>query len=207
MIVTNCTRYPGVILRSILLAVIADVEKVRARDAPLDAKCRADFIRRKCRVTYVYTRNGGCSGNASLGGGRMRLRVQRGNVETVELIWLVRHEVYHLFGVEHGNMPHSVNHRSDGASVAIGERFSELVTRLGPVLTEVAEVKKPKLGTDAKRSAKLTSIEARIKSWESKARRAENALKKLRKQRVYYETALAPLRASEEICAAAKGPR
>lgn len=44
--------------------------------------------------------------------------------------------------------------------------------------------------TESKRKLALERIEARIVSWDRKLRRAENALKKLAKQKRYYEKAL-----------------
>ncbi len=200
MRVINKTRYSGVVLRSIFLAVVADVEKTIARDKPLFAEQRARFIRDRCQVTYVHTRGRGCSGHASYSGGYTRLRIQKGSVDAIGLIWLVRHEVYHLFNVRHEEMPSAVNHRTDASFAAVGELFASLIGRIGGVLAEIEPTKKPKLGTNEKRAAKLVSLDERIKNWESKARRAENALKKLQRQRRYYETALAP------VAEAAKGP-
>lgn len=193
MKITNETRYDQRILRSIFLAVVADVQKVLGRDQPLAVKAQANFIRKSCHVTVSYTRHGGTSGWAAFSGARAKIRVQREEVSVVELIWLVRHEVYHLFDVRHEQMPDAVNHRSNAAFNTIYERFGGLIERLGldAVLTEAPKVQKPKPSTDEKRVTKLASINERIERWEWKARRAENALKKLRKQRRYYEGALA----------------
>lgn len=191
MNVTNETRYSGVMLRSIFLSVVSEVGKT-LRDAN-----RAELIRRSCHVTYGYTRRGGVSGWAAYSGVRCRLRIAREEVALDELIWLVRHEVYHLFDVRHERMPDAVNHRSNGAFAAVRELYPELFERYGDVVREEPKKEKPKPTIDEKRSAKLSSIEKRIESWEAKARRAENALKKLRKQKRYYEGQLA---------LAAKGP-
>lgn len=87
MKVTNATRYSGVMLRSIFLSVVSDVERVFLKDLPVGTKRRAEFIREHCHVEYVYTRRGGCSGRASLGGGwcRIRIRAQRGEPRSAHL--------------------------------------------------------------------------------------------------------------------------
>jgi len=198
-LVKNSTRYSGVMLRAVLLAVVSDVEGVLRRDRGSLVSFRADNIRRGCHITCVYTRRGGCSGWASLSGGSMRLRIQRDSVSTVELIWLIRHEVYHLFGVDHAGMPDAVNNRSTAAFNTIRERFAEQIARYGDSVSEVPVPAKTKPSTEDKRIAKLASIEARLARWVSKQRRAENAIKKLTRQKSYY------LDVVEK--AAAKGPR
>lgn len=189
MKVTNFTRYSGTMLRSVFLSVVADVESVFA--AREGTKRRAEFIREHCLIDYVYTRQGGCSGRASLGGGWCRIRVARGEVSLAELIWLVRHEVYHLFGVRHGDMPNAVNHWSASGTAAVAEKHAHLVKRYGEIVKEEPAPEKRRVSTEEKRVTKLSGIEERIVKWESKRKRAETALKKLQKQRRYYEGQLA----------------
>lgn len=196
MKITNKTRYSGVVLRALILSTVTDVEDVLRNDnerAPL----RASAIRDYCRVTVVYTRNGGCSGWATLNGACLRIRIQRKAVSLVELIWLIRHEVYHLFGVEHAAMADAINNRSAGAYNNIRERFVEHIERYGDTLSEISVAAKVKPTLEKTRSEKLTSIQERIDRWESKRKRAETAIAKLTKKQRYYEWALAK---------AAKGP-
>lgn len=191
MKVTNSTRYSGVMLRSIFLSVVSDVERVFSKDLPVGTKRRAEFIREHCHVEYVYTRRGGCSGRASLGGGWCRIRIARNEVSLAQLIWLIRHEVYHLFGVHHAAMPNAVNRWSDRGTAAAGEMHAHLLARYGEVVKEEPLPTKRPVSVEERRVTKLTSIEARIVKWESKRKRAETALKKLQKQRRYYEGQLA----------------
>lgn len=193
MKVTNYTRYSAVMLRALFLAVVNHVEKTLSSTTgtPLAVQHRAACIRTRCVVDFVYTRNGGCSGRASLGGGWCRIRVARNEVVLAELCWLVQHEVYHLFGVRHQAMPNAVNHWSSAGTAAAREHYSDLIDRYGEVVREVPKPAKVVPTTEQKRVAKLASIEERIARWQSKAKRAETALKKLRKQKRYYESQLA----------------
>lgn len=197
---TNDTRYCGRMLHSIFLSVVKHVEGTLARNAAVthEAKThtadwyaqRGQLIRRVCDVTYVYTRNRGCSGRASLGGLRCRIRIPRDSVPLASLAWLMQHEVYHLFGVTHRDMPPAINHWSDAGIAAARETYATLIERYGEIVHEVAAPEPRRPTITEKRAAKLASIEARITRWESKAKRAENALKKLRKQRRYYASRL-----------------
>jgi hypothetical protein len=192
---TNKTRYSGQMLRSIFVSVVADVEETLSRGKETFLKesiqRRAGFIREMCQVNYIYTKGGGdrgCSGRASLGGGWCRIRIPRNSVNLNELIWLIRHEVYHLFAVRHQDMPNAVNNRGNYGYVE--ETFSELFTRYGMEVLEAPVVGKKVVSTDEKRAVKLASIETRIAAWESKQKRAENALKKLRQKVRYYQTVM-----------------
>lgn len=189
----NETRYSGVMLRSVFLAVVNHVEKVLSNTTgtPLSVQARAAFIRARCTVAYVYTRGGGCSGRASLGGGWCRIRIARDEVKLAELAWLIQHEVYHLFGVKHQDMPHAVNHWSASGTAAAADHYADVITRYGEVVREEPKPAKVVVSTDEKRVAKLTSIVERIGRWEAKQRRAEKALQKLQRQRRYYEGQLA----------------
>jgi hypothetical protein len=203
MRVVNRTRYSGVVIRSIFLSVLSEVESVIGRRdaaAAASARVRGQFIRARCTVTWTYTRGGGigASGRASLGGGRCRLRLPREEVQLVEVLWLVRHEVMHLFGVEHRDMPHSVMHRTETGYGYVREAFPHLFTRYGEVLRwEPLKAPKAKPTSEDLATQKIVAITDRLTRWDSKRRRAENAIKKLERQRRYYEGKLA---------IAAKGP-
>lgn len=186
MKVKNETRYSGVMLRSVFLAAISYVESVLSRDRPATVPQRAAFIRKHCSVTYVYTRRGGCSGWASLGGGRCRIRIAKDEVRLAKLCWLVQHEAYHLFGVQHRDMPDAINNWSAAATAAAADHYRDVIANYGEIVREVAEVEPAKLTTDDKRAKKLESVRASIERWEAKERRATNALKKLRKKERYY---------------------
>lgn len=77
------------------------------------------------------------------------------------------------------------NHSADHAMME--RRMIKVVLRRGWLdgkLKTPAKAPPPPNGQDAE---KLQRLQARIESWKRKARRAENALKKLRKQVRYYE--------------------
>lgn len=200
MPIHNETQYCGKMLRSVFLAAVKHAEGAIARTLAArhpqsttivaGIRTRADRLRRDCAVTVVYTRHRGCSGLASLGGGWCRIRVPKGSVHLARLAWLVQHEIYHLFGVRHRDMPHAVNHWSSAGIAAAREHYSHLIDRYGDVVHETPEPAKTVVTAEQKQASRLASIEERIARWESKARRAENALKKLRRQKRYYESRL-----------------
>lgn len=76
------------------------------------------------------------SGYAYYDGSNATIRLRPGSVDTVQAIWLFRHEVYHLFGIAHANMPVSARHRTEGGYGFVRDRFPKLVVSLG---TELAE--------------------------------------------------------------------
>jgi hypothetical protein len=104
------------------------------------------------------------------------------------------HYLSHLFHyrANPGDRPHSKHHARFEAKM-----IREVIRRgwLNGALddTRPRACKPPPVVQDP-RAVKLERIEARITSWERKAKRAENALKKLRKQQRYYVRALENLK-------------
>ncbi len=132
---------------------------------------------------------GHVSGNALLSGRATRLRLPPGECPLGNLLWLVQHEVYHLFGVQHRDFPAAVMHVTPMSVPAMRERHAALFARYGDVVREAEPVAKVAtvISLDDRRAAKAASLRDRIERWESKKRRAERALAKLRKQARYYD--------------------
>jgi F0F1-type ATP synthase epsilon subunit len=96
------------------------------------------------------------------------------------------HELSHSFYVYAGGVgkPHSKDH----ARFEI--RMVKEVLKRGWLEPKPAAVEVVVDTLKLKREAKLASIDAAIKRWQSKLARAERALKKYEKQRRYYARAL-----------------
>lgn len=176
MKLVNETRYPTREIRKIITAVHAEEAKIRGKLRTWDS----------LRVTVKYSRRRRYWGCASYSGYTMMLTLPGGGARVDELVALVQHELWHNYGIRHGDYPSTV--RSCDTRTPFVQRC---LARLGFERIEEKPVGGPRLTTDERRAAKLASIEDRIKRWESKRKRAENALRKLRKQRTYYEKALA----------------
>lgn len=96
------------------------------------------------------------------------------------------HELSHDFHrrLHPGDQPHGMHH------AWIERTMIEYVVSHGWLEGKLKRPEKPQHEVDLK-SIRHERILSRIQSWEAKKRRAENALKKLQRQRKYYEQALA----------------
>jgi hypothetical protein len=92
---------------------------------------------------------------------------------------------HYLFEVMHpGKLTHSHVH------AALEKAMVDYVVRKGWHLPKAKPEPKPKPDKAEVRALKLLSVTARIERWEAKARRAENALRKLRRSKAGLERAL-----------------
>lgn len=126
----------------------------------------------------------GSSGHAYLSGRAMRLTIPNGDL--AGFVWLVRHEVWHLFGVRHPDFPDAVMRATTPALDAVRALYGIADGATLPVAPE-----KPAPTLEERASAKLEALAAREARWSSKLRRAQNALAKIKKSRGYYERQLA----------------
>lgn len=116
-----------------------------------------------------------------IGSGSRRTWLHRGifTVNPAQGWYKINHDMSHFIHWHLTGLTHKGGHLSrerDGATL-IKRRFLE---------TERA-LKKPKVDLVAKRAA---SVEKRLKAWETKRKRAENALKTLRQKKRYYDRVL-----------------
>jgi len=104
---------------------------------------------------------------------------ERGSGGWHEIVHSVSHmAAYSLYKEAHG-------HRH----AFIERELIDYVVKSGWLEGKLLRAKKPKPQID-KKEQRLASINARIKRWESKRKRAETALKNLRKQQRYYQRQL-----------------
>lgn len=209
MKIRNTTDLDTAAMRSLIRAVVRDVEKTlvrhghpRAASHPewADAKRisrRAEFILKSCEVWIRQRRDARASseytsGRASLGGGRMTLTI--GSPDPVQFLWLVRHEVWHLFRLHHADFPEAVMHRSPAAFDACREIYAKAIARIVNIMGEIPAKPTavgPVVTAEERAANRLADVAAAEKRWTTKLRRAQTALAKLKRKRRYYERQLA----------------
>lgn len=217
MILTNNTRFPTRELRKILVAVHAATAASRGRLRTWDQlRIRVVSGRRRgywgCATYSGYnmtltvpprtqTVSGGphihwtdaehCNGPSAVGVTEPKRRDRITTLDVPPFVALVQHELWHNYGIRHGDMPNTVRYCSTDTDFV-----RQVVADLGfDAVEEISTPEPPDL--DDKRASKLASLDERIARWEGKLRRAENAIKKLRRQRRYYERVVAPKGAQE----------
>ncbi len=166
MKVTNTTRYPTALLRTIICRAHAENAKSRGR---LRTWGRVEIkIRRSLRGSYT-------SGHAYLNGTYAVLTLPAPTCTAAQLYRLAWHELQHLYGYRHSNMGlyYPPDEETQRECAGLPERMTE-------------EPRKPKAKPDRQQTAYTRTLAA-IKRWETKAKRAETALKKLRRRQAYYE--------------------
>lgn len=171
------------------------------------------FIREGCKIVFdpgdkpvvwcrvVYARRGRVTGCAYLGGTRMTFRIGKPKAGTPhdprEIGALVVHELGHLRGLTHGQMRGGARWTWKG--VAGGEAAwyaaQEWAKDL-PLRMEEPE-KRERVTGAALVDRRAAATAAAIKRWETKAKRAATALKKLRARARYYDRRAAALRAPD----------
>lgn len=166
-----------------LRAIISEVMKrspTHLRDSFKQHKYRA-----KLDVTVAYHRHGmsnGCGGFGWYNSWSIKLLVSSHEVDRVDLARTIAHELAHTLDYKHSDMKGPLFTRVGNwrEIYAWAESF--------PLGQEQPKAK-PK-GTDLQlvRYNRVLNAQGR---WETKLKRAQNALKKLRTQRRYYESKLA----------------
>lgn len=170
MKVKNTTHYKTATLRTIICRAHANLRRHQGRLPTWD---RTEFrVLRRLRRTHT-------SGHAYLGGGRAVLTLPCPRCKTRDAYRLVWHEMQHLYGYTHRQM---------GAYYPPDDETARACSGLPEVLEEQAPRARPPIDRQAR---ELARIEAGIQRWTTKAKRADTALKKLRKRRAYYARALA----------------
>jgi hypothetical protein len=180
MKLNNQTRYDTQTLRRILVAVYRDVARTRG---PLDTWGRLT-------VTVVTAngerRNIPYGGNASFNGLRMRLRLPTPKFEVRRLVPLVRHELWHNYGVKHRDYPPGI------LDCILSDADCEVMESigLGAIGAEVSVTERTKVERDVVGERYEGLVEREI-AWASKLKRAQKALTKIRTQKRYYERKMA----------------
>jgi len=143
--------------------------------------------RKRLIVTISYTKsgdvdNGYSSGHAWVGGRHMTVSVSKENLDKVDFAHVIAHEMAHIRGLQHKQMNGRIAYSRVG-------NWREFYAWAETLPLEVKEVK-AKQKADVQET-RYESVLTRLKSWETKLKRASNAIKKLRTQQRYYEKALA----------------
>ena len=120
------------------------------------------------------------TGRASLSGRKLRMTI--GGSDAVLAVWLMRHEVWHLFGVRHPDFPAAVMREDAGSLEAVRRVYGiDEGAKLPPPKP------KPKPTAEEREAAILADIAEKRKRWTTKLRRAQTAIAKLRTRERYYE--------------------
>lgn len=168
MRVNNKTDWDTRDLRRVFTAVL---QENRKHEGP---------FARTLNITVVPARYGGYySGYAYFNTGSMRLRLPRpkhGALDVFKLAHLFEHELAHCRGYRHKGMCTLNDWRH-----AKPESYPGLI---GMTVRATPPKVRPKVDHRQRRYARTL---AKIKSWKTKAKRAATALKKLERQRRYYE--------------------
>lgn len=146
----------------------------------LDAKQRKGL-----QVQIVYNRAGRkadyVSGHAYLRSNLMQINIGAHKVDKIDLAHTIAHEMAHTRGMTHAQMKGRPDYERVG-------NWRELYAWAEELPLEESQSKaRPKQDVQSVRYRRVLEGIAR---WETKHKRAVNALKKLRKQRKYYENAL-----------------
>lgn len=159
----------------------AELRRQHAIEGWLHAAETATTDRERERASVAVERwalDGG-SGRARLSGTKLRMTLVGSS--TAAFLWLARHEVWHLFGLGHEHFPGAIMHETAVARVAVCEIFG--VTETDTIALVAPKPAKSAPGPEEK----LAALEERAKRWNSKLKRAQTALGKLKRQQRYYE--------------------
>jgi hypothetical protein len=142
----------------------------------------------------------GCSGYAYYNTGPITLTLARREVvfdekvyptlTTYAIAWIFYHEAMHVYGYRHKQYTDIPR-----------KELEALIADLPEYPPKMEKKAKPKVDHVVKRAA---NVEARIKGWESKLKRAATALKKLKTQKSYYDKKLSEPRPEPKPRKAAK---
>lgn len=151
----------------------------------------------RCRV--VYARRGGVTGCAYLGGTHMTLRIgkpREGGHDAREIGALVVHELGHLRGLDHGRMRGGARWTWKGVEGGYAAHLAAQGWAADLPLRMEEREKRERVTGEALIERRAAATVAAIKRWETKAKRAATALKKLRARARYYDRRAAAMRAS-----------
>lgn len=197
MKLVNKTPYGGRELRRIITATYRDVEEQKGPLRSWETRDGAAHLSRlrlpslniqELVITVVVAngrqRNLPYGGCASYNGRTMRLRVPTPKLEVLQLVALVRHELWHSYGAKHADFPPGV------MRCVPSDRDRAIVDRLGLGAAVTAPEVEPKPAVDLTqiRYERLLKREA---TWAGKLQRAQRALTKIRQSKRGYEQRLA----------------
>jgi len=173
--IKNNTNWRTDHLRAIITRVI--------REEFLPAKRKHVFIKIEYGKGGRYAnRDGMCGGYAWYNSTNMVIKVAQDQIDAVDFAHTVAHESAHCRGLKHRDMKGKPDYMRCG-------NWRERYAWAAEILIEVKAIK-----SQTKPNAQLLRFQqtvAGIERWETKLKRATNALKKLRTRKRYYVNALA----------------
>jgi signal recognition particle subunit SEC65 len=134
--------------------------------------------RKVAEITFVRAANSGgwSSGHASLGGRRMKVRIPA-SAKKIDLAMVIAHEMAHLRGMNHKQMRGNHHYHRLPATNELYAWAEELPLEIS--------VPKDKAKPDMQK-VRYERVLVSIKNWQSKLKRAQTALRKLRDKERYY---------------------
>jgi hypothetical protein len=162
-----------------------DLAKIirRCERLELNEMSRERRKRITCRIAYTKGSGRGSSGYATYNGFNWTVRVGKDFIDKVDFAGVCVHEMAHLRGLHHDRMNGKPKYDRVGNYRELYAWANDFEIRLAKVATA-----KPKADVQETRYSRVLN---NIKGWETKLKRAQNALKKYRQQQRYYERALA----------------
>lgn len=164
-------------------------EVIRHAPANLKEKYKKRGYPKNLTVTFVYNRAGKDSsyvtGCAHYYSRHIKVKVGGHRIDKYDLASTIQHELAHTLGYTHEDM----GFRKNGLYWWGGEEFYPWAKDLP--LEHKQKKLKPK-GADLK-LVRLDGLLKRESQWETKLKRAQNALKKIKTQKRYYEKSLAAM--------------
>lgn len=169
-IVENTSGYNARQLRSLIILAHTTIRKVEGYDAPNWKHLRI-LVRGRDQGNYV-------TGRTVLGGRRsgpwdVCLTIPRPNVSARLVLYLVYHELMHVYGYRHGQF------------VDLTEAEQAKIIPDDYALQPPEAPRKPT--TTDRKSARIVALLDREKKWQTRAKRARTALTKIRRSLKHYE--------------------
>lgn len=176
--IVNRTVYPTKQLRSFVVRAY----RVAAKAA--GPRVVAEYERRFAKLEIIFARSNRRSGGYSTGHAYLVSSICHvgihDNPHKPDVARVIVHEIGHCFGLNHSDMAGSAIWMRDWKA---GGTRSDSIYAWANDLPLCPKPSKAKPTIDQRRAGELARIEAGIRRWQTKAKRAENALRKLQAKR------------------------
>lgn len=171
-IVKNTSGYDTRAIRAVIVLAHNYIKQSEKRAAPNWSRLRV-LVRGRDEGKHVSGRAflGGCGGYHK--SWDVCLTVCRPVLHARTLLALAHHELMHVYGYEHGKF----RDLTDEEQITLIPTNYEMPKPAG----------KPKASPDDRKAKRVASLIERQKQWQTRAKRAQTALKKIRKSLRHYE--------------------